>query len=61
MDEQTRHTVRDLVLDEDRFRRLTLNTGRQTAPDAWRRVVVRPVQLRGGATCSSPTSTPART
>ena len=47
MDEQTRHTVRDLVLDEDRFRRLTLNTGRQTAPDAWRRVVVRPVQLRG--------------
>ncbi|HEX2517100.1 MAG TPA: SAM-dependent methyltransferase, partial [Chloroflexota bacterium] len=47
MDEQTRHTVRDLVLDEDRFRRLTLNTGRQTTPDAWRRVVVRPVQLRG--------------
>jgi hypothetical protein len=39
--------VRDLVLDEERFRRLTVNTGHQTAPDAWRRVVVRPVQLRG--------------
>jgi hypothetical protein len=47
MDEQTRRRVRDLVLDEERFRRLTVNTGHQTAPDAWRRVVVRPVQLRG--------------
>ena len=59
MDPETRQTLRRLVLDEATFRRLTLNTngaaaaasgadGGPGAPaGAWRRVVVRPVQLRG--------------
>ena len=58
MDPETRQTLRQLVLDEAGFLRLTLNTNSSAAAAAprgapsapagdWRRVVVRPVQLRG--------------
>lgn len=64
MDEQTRQRVRDLVFDEAAFVRLTLSPRPSLAgahsgplrtdasagaePPAWQRIVVRPVQLRGG-------------
>lgn len=61
MDEQTRQRVRDLVFDDAAFVRLTLtprlgpagahlgsNGGPGAEPPAWQRIVVRPVQLRGG-------------
>src|SRR4051794_36485259 len=56
MDPETRQTLRRLVLDETGFLRLTLNTSTPTSANAgagdgpegaWRRVVVRPVLLRG--------------
>jgi hypothetical protein len=48
MDEPTKQTVRELVVNEPTFVRLTLNT-RPALDDrqAWRQVVVRPVEIRG--------------
>jgi SAM-dependent methyltransferase len=47
---QTEHTqlVRDKVLDEAHFRRLTLKGALKGEEQPWRRVVVRPVMLKGG-------------
>jgi hypothetical protein len=55
MDAETKQALRDLVQDEDRFLRLTLNTDQRGPAPAraegqegtWRRVVVRPVEVRG--------------
>ncbi|MGH2355082.1 MAG: class I SAM-dependent methyltransferase [Chloroflexota bacterium] len=47
MDEPIKQQIRDLVLDEPTFVRLTLNGRLHGEDGAWRRIVVRPVQLQG--------------